>query len=241
MNSFFRFSAAVITASLAISSTWAGDLTLPNRFQSGTPAVAADVNANFDAVEQEVDDNNNRINTNTGNISGHESRISSIENTVGNLGFTRTISIPAAALSFDSGDPVVDHGRGLLWSAVTSGGTQLAVKAPADYVGGDVTFSIFFQTTTPTAGVVNFFLRVRGYDSGEGQVDPGSNACSPVAVSGTLFFGTVYEQRCTIAESRLMGDWWILTMQRGGMGATYGDDVVLMSVAFDYPVIQLPR
>lgn len=227
-----------IISIIVSTQTLAGDLTLPNSFQAGTPAVAADVNANFNAVEQEVDDNNDRINTNTGNISTHETRIASIENTVGNLSITRTISIPAAAMSFDSADPIVDHGRGLLWSAVTSGGPQLSVKTPADYAGGDVTFSIFFQTTTSTTGVVNFFLRVRGYDSGEGQVDPGSNSCTPVTVSGTIGFGTVYEQRCTISENRLIGDWWLMTMQRGGTGATYPDDVVVMATSFEYQAVQ---
>ena len=228
----------VIITLLVSTQIVAGDLTLPNLFQAGTPAVAADVNANFDAVEQEVDDNNTRINTNTGNINNHETRIASIENTVGNLGITRTISIPAAAMSFDSSDPIVVHTRGLLWSAVTSGGTQLAVKAPADYAGGDITFSIFFQTTTATTGVVNFFLRPHGYVSGEGQVGPGSNLCESVAVSGSSGFGNVYEQRCTIAENRLIGDWWHTTMQRGGTGATYEDDVIVWGVAFEYQAIQ---
>lgn len=238
MKSLFRFSAAIIIASLAMPATWAGDLTIPNSFTAETPAVAAEVNANFDAVEQEVDDNNTRINTNTGNINTHETRIASIENTVGNLGITRTISISAAAMSFDSGDPLVSHGRGLLWSAVISGGTQLVVKTPADYAGGDVSFSIFFQTTTATAGVVNFFLRPHGYVSGEGQVGPGSNLCTPVTVSGTSGFGNVYEQRCTIAENRLIGDWWHTTMQRGGTGATYEDDVIVWGVAFEYQAVQ---
>jgi hypothetical protein len=39
----------------------AGDVTIPNTFQSGTPAVAAEVNANFTAVETAVDDNDGRI------------------------------------------------------------------------------------------------------------------------------------------------------------------------------------
>jgi hypothetical protein len=39
----------------------AGEVTIPNTFQSGTPAVAAEVNANFSAVESAVDDNDSRI------------------------------------------------------------------------------------------------------------------------------------------------------------------------------------
>lgn len=39
----------------------ATDLTVPNSFTAGTPARAADVNANFDAVEAAVTDNDMRI------------------------------------------------------------------------------------------------------------------------------------------------------------------------------------
>jgi len=47
---------------IAISSqTWASDLTIPNSFTAGSRAVAADVNANFGAVETAVDDNNSRL------------------------------------------------------------------------------------------------------------------------------------------------------------------------------------
>jgi hypothetical protein len=39
----------------------AAPVTIPNTFTSGTPAVAAEVNANFTAVKTAVDDNNNDI------------------------------------------------------------------------------------------------------------------------------------------------------------------------------------
>jgi len=54
--------------SLGSASALASDLTVPNEFVSGTPAVAADVNANFDAIEAAVDDNDTRITTNTADI-----------------------------------------------------------------------------------------------------------------------------------------------------------------------------
>lgn len=40
----------------------AGELSVPNTFNSGTPAVAAQVNANFTAAETAVSDNNTKIN-----------------------------------------------------------------------------------------------------------------------------------------------------------------------------------
>lgn len=58
-----RYSVLVSAGMLLLASPLhAGDLTIPNEFTAGTPAVAAEVNANFDAVEVAVDDNDLRIN-----------------------------------------------------------------------------------------------------------------------------------------------------------------------------------
>lgn len=54
----FLFVCTLITAP---TPALASDVTIPNTFQSGTPAVAAEVNANFTAVETAVDDNDSRI------------------------------------------------------------------------------------------------------------------------------------------------------------------------------------
>lgn len=61
MKMFYKLMTVISLAFLGMPGVWAGDLTLPNTFTSGTPAVAAEVNANFSAVETEVDDNNSRI------------------------------------------------------------------------------------------------------------------------------------------------------------------------------------
>ena len=47
----------------------ASSLVVPKSFTAGTPAVAADVNANFTAVQTSVDDNDTRITTNATGIS----------------------------------------------------------------------------------------------------------------------------------------------------------------------------
>ena len=47
---------------------WAGNVTIPNTFTDGTAAVAAEVNANFSALEAEVDDNDARITANGSGI-----------------------------------------------------------------------------------------------------------------------------------------------------------------------------
>ncbi len=67
-----------MAALLAFTSvaTWASSVTIPNSFTAGETAVAADVNANFDAVAASVNDNDSRVTTNAGNISTNAGDIS---------------------------------------------------------------------------------------------------------------------------------------------------------------------
>ena len=50
---------AIFSATLfhSVHSVHAGEVDIPNTFSAGTPAVAADVNGNFTAVETAVDGN----------------------------------------------------------------------------------------------------------------------------------------------------------------------------------------
>lgn len=71
----------VAVAALFISSTaWAGTLTIPNTFTAGSPAVAADVNANFTAGKTAVDDNNTRITANTASAATNATNITALQN-----------------------------------------------------------------------------------------------------------------------------------------------------------------
>ncbi|MGD9008373.1 MAG: hypothetical protein PVG41_10635 [Desulfobacteraceae bacterium] len=54
-------------AALCAGSVLAGNVTIPHDFAAGTPAVADHVDANFNAVRKEVNDNNTRISANTTN------------------------------------------------------------------------------------------------------------------------------------------------------------------------------
>jgi len=66
---------AITLLSIGSATALADDLTIPHQFVSGTPAVAADVNANFAAVEAAVDDNDTRITTNTNAIATNAATI----------------------------------------------------------------------------------------------------------------------------------------------------------------------
>lgn len=64
---------------LMAETTWASDVSIPNVFVSGTPAVASEVNENFTAIENAVDDNNLRILENEGAADNNSQRITAIE------------------------------------------------------------------------------------------------------------------------------------------------------------------
>ena len=72
-------------ATLMSNNLFADDLTIPNTFQSNTPARAADVNANFSAVEASVDDNAADIEANISAIATNESSIQSLNASVAAL------------------------------------------------------------------------------------------------------------------------------------------------------------
>ena len=59
-SNLYRLLAAALVL-IPFSAAYAGDVSIPNTFQSGTTAVASEVNANFTAVKTAVDDNNSRI------------------------------------------------------------------------------------------------------------------------------------------------------------------------------------
>jgi hypothetical protein len=68
-----------LVALAAPSPVPAGDVAIPNTFQSGTPAVAAEVNANFTAVETAVDDNDGRIAALEALVAALQSRLEALE------------------------------------------------------------------------------------------------------------------------------------------------------------------
>jgi hypothetical protein len=104
------------TGLLVTLTAQAGDLSIPHTFQSGTPALANEVNANFSAVEDAVDDNDQRI---TGvesalddadqqlsalesGVDDLELRVSGLEDAVAALQHANVVTVAAAGGDFTS-------------------------------------------------------------------------------------------------------------------------------------------
>lgn len=192
----------------------AGNLNIPNDFSAGNTASAADVNANFDAVETEVDDNHTRIQALEGQTT------------------TRSMQFPAGSFS-GSGSLISDANYGKLWDSGYASTLYVSTPAPPGYAGGDVTMTVMFHTEGGTdTGIVEFFTRARSASDGEdygttlGQSDGG------VTVGGSS--NLVYGQEITISGSQLDGDYWIITLQRGGGDATYSSPVVFHGIELEY-------
>ena len=62
-RSFFMGVLVLPLAVLGLGIALASDVTIPNTFVANTPALAAEVNANFAAVEAAIDDNDARLDT----------------------------------------------------------------------------------------------------------------------------------------------------------------------------------
>lgn len=148
---------------------------------------------------------------------------------------TRSISFPANGLNYSVSSTVVTNDAGgLRWTNNFSGSATIAIRKPADYIGGTVKFYIFFRTTSATSGTVGFFIRPRSFDSNDGFIDVVNLTATSVNVSGTEGFGTQYEQTYDIPSSRLGEDWWYISIQRESSNNSYLDDVIVSSVALEY-------
>ncbi len=143
----------ILSFVLVGTSAWAGNLTIPNTFTSGTTAGAGQVNNNFTAVETEVDDNNARIttnasgiSTNAGNITTNASGIST--NTSDISANTSDISTNASDISANASDISANDNR------ITDLETIQVVGENRAYVNSSttVTNDTLLSTNFPVAG-----------------------------------------------------------------------------------------
>ncbi|HZX00004.1 MAG TPA: hypothetical protein VFF10_08070 [Trueperaceae bacterium] len=148
----------------------------------------------------------------------------------------RTLAFPAPALGSNPDSPVITaFATGLRWQPDFSEGANLLIPKPTDWDGTtDVVLEVYFFPLSGAAGAVDFFIRPRAFDIGDIISDASSQSETPVPASGFLVLA---KQSFTIEASRLSGgELWHITIQRGGGGETYPDDVVVVSVAHKYNV-----
>lgn len=129
----------------------AGDLNIPNTFISGTPAVAAEVNANFAATEAAVDDNNARINDNAADIAGNGSNIAVLAGVINSM----------AGIAHDEMAP----GASVYPSATSETVLQVTINAPAvGFVVATYSGILRFDHTNTNSDVARVWINT---DEGE--------------------------------------------------------------------------
>ncbi len=156
---------------------------------------------------------------------------------------TRTISYPANALSYTSGDAVIKQSAtGLDWAASFSSPAYLWITKPSDWDGSsDVVLRIYFQVTSNNGGSAGFFIRPRSYNVGNVFADAASQNADGSSVVTVSANGnrTIYSQTFTMPANKFARDNWVVTLQRLGAGTeTYGDSVILHTVEISYTAVQ---
>jgi len=140
MNKLLIIGATFLTSSLICSSVFAGPLAVPNNFAAGTPAVAAEVNANFAETEAQVTDNANGIGANTTAIGTNTTAISGLQSSTCPSDMTLV------------GNFCIDTYEASLHDAAT-GGTQIPAST-CDITGSNCMMgaatSIFAQSSATT-------------------------------------------------------------------------------------------
>ncbi len=147
MNRYRSFVFGMLVVPIAVlgfAVVYASSVTIPNTFTAGTPAVAAQVNANFAAVKTAVDDNDTRITalesaagpTSQGQVRGYVffSGAGAVGNSFMTTGGTPTVTRTAV------GDYTITWpGEAFLFSSDPTAITLLATvgSANGNSVGGD--------------------------------------------------------------------------------------------------------
>jgi len=151
----------IVLLILGSTSGWASTLTVPNAFVSGTKAVAADVNANFDAAKTAVDDNDTRITTNTAGIATNASAIGTkaaasdvTTNTAAIATNTTAIAVNASAIGTKAAATNVTTNTAAIatnTTAIATNATAIGTKAAA----ADVTTNSATIATNTTSIATN--------------------------------------------------------------------------------------
>ena len=191
-----------------------------NVFEPNTPALADEVNANFEAIRDAV----NRLDEQTQD--------------------TSVISFPANALSFDPNSDAIEHHQlGLHWEEADDA-LGFALQRPKDYAGGDMTLTIYFRTglQPPEGDVIEFGVRPDSADppqtrgltlAGDPIRDEG--VAIPSMSQFSHFRGI---QELTIPELNRDHSWWIFSVERlTDQANPYEGSLYIHAVSLEYSVV----
>lgn len=153
---------------------------------------------------------------------------------------TGQVGLPANAINFDDdGSVITQRHVGLSWTATFAENAFITIPRPRDWDGNsDVTFRAYFRATTDTPGLVDFFIRPRGYNDGDIFADVGTISSAGVQVNEQY---QLQAQDIVIPADRLANkDLWVITIQRDGSDETYPDPVDVTAFELTYGKRALP-
>jgi hypothetical protein len=129
--------------SLLSSASYAGQVIVPNTFVAGSAAKAAEINANFNSLQSEINDNDARISVNASGVTQNAADIASVP-------------VPKPVVAFDA--------NGVELGSVFGGNTQVisiltaqgyaaeVIASSADITAGDSTGIAFTDTDCGNSG-----------------------------------------------------------------------------------------
>lgn len=153
---------------------------------------------------------------------------------------TGQVGLPANAINFDDNSSVITQRPvGLNWTATSADNAYLTIPRPRDWDGNsDVNFRVYFRATTNTTGLVDFFIRPRGYRDGDTFTDVSSVGSPGVQVNQQY---QLQAQDIVIPADRFANkDLWMITIQRDGSDETYPDPIDVVAFELTYGKRALP-
>ena len=159
----FRRCAIVRIASLALLpagfAAHAGELTIPHSFSAGTPAQAAQVNANFAATRTAVNDNDTRIAALETHLAALQSQVAALQSQVAAIEVSAVMALEPYVSLVDVPDP---NDAGVSYATIRLTGVNLQIMN-----------GISPSATTPN-GLGNLII-------GHNTLHTGRTACSTAA------------------------------------------------------------
>lgn len=194
---------------------------------ASTSAMVSTTQGDVSALSSEVTGLQGDVTAMQGDVTSLVDRVAELEAMV-----DHTIFLDAGQLALDPGSSVTrPMSTGILWAPSFSGSVGVLMPTPLDYVGGDVLAEVMFFPTTADAGVVEFFARPQSLGVGDTFQDIINVDSTGVTVDGIR---KITVQPIVFPEDRMSGPFWRFSLQRGGNGETYAEDVVMMGVRLSY-------